>query len=203
MTYLHALSLVLYSAVWIVFIYCINILIARRPVRLNPGIALLYITTMAALGVLGEVVFDSVYTIVFGHPLWPYRLFPIHYGYTSLYSLYLWGTVGLYMYMLHDTLKRYHITSRMTLACIFCIDAVLFEVLANLSYIAVFKNYVFYYLPGDLWHVTSLQAVPIYLFAGLVTVCTFDFAKSRQKAATIGSTTVAACIVAGSILFTR
>lgn len=201
--YVHALSLVLYSIAWTVLIYCINVLIARRAVRLNPSKALLYITTMAALGVLGEIVFDTVYTVIFGRPLWLYRLLPIHHGYTSLYSLFLWGTVGLYIYMLHGTLKRSHITSALALACIFCLDAVLFEIFANLSYIAIFKNYIFYYLPGDLWHLTSLQAVPIYLFAGLVTVYTFDFAKSRQRSATIGSTIVATCIVAGSILLIK
>lgn len=76
--------LILFSFAWIVIIYVLNRLIARRPLKINAGKAVLYISTMAALGVLGEVVFDTVYDSVFGRPLWQYHIYPIHHAYTSI-----------------------------------------------------------------------------------------------------------------------
>lgn len=200
---MYLLLLFLYSLTWVIIIYAINRWFAGRPLKINPSKALLYISTMAALGVLGEVVFDTVYNQAFGRPLWEYHIFPIHHAYTSTYSLFLWGTVGLYMYLLHGTLKKKHITSLYVLATIFCIEAIVFEALVNLSYLYLFKDYIFYYLPGDLWHITSLQTLPLYLFAGYITVQTFEYAKSRQKAATIGSAALAICLVGIGILMNR
>lgn len=107
------------------------------------------------------------------------------------------------MYLLHGTLKRKHIASLYVLAFIFCIEAIVFEALVNLSYKAFFHDYIFYYLPGDLKHVTSLQTLPLYIFAEFITVQTLDYAKSRQKAAIIGSSAIAVCLVGVGILLNR
>ncbi len=197
---MHLFYLIIYSAVWLVVIYAFNRWFAGKPLKIQPVKALLYITTMAALGVLGEVVFDTVYNRLFRHPLWLYQIYPIHQGYTSVYSLYLWGSVGFYLYMLHGTLKKKRVTSGLVLATIFCVDAIIFEALANLSYLAFFNSFIFYYIPGDLWHITSVQVLPLYLFAGIITVHTFEYEKTRQKAAIIGSTAIAVCIVGAGIL---
>ena len=200
---MHLISLVLFSLIWLIIIYEFNILLAGRPIKLNLGKATLYITTMAAIGLLGEVLYDTVYNSIFGRPLWVYHLYPIHHGYTSIFSLCLWGAVGLYIYMLHGTLKKNRITSRLVIAAIFCIDAIIFEVLINLSYKVLFKDYLFYYLPNDLWHITSLQTLPLYLLAGFATLYTFDYASSRQKAAITGSVLVAIFILGTGILLKR
>jgi hypothetical protein len=200
---MHPYLLILYSLTWIVIIYAVNFWIAGKSIKINPSKALLYISTMAALGVLGEVVFDTVYNFTLGHPLWQYHIFPIHHAYTSVYSIFLWGTVGLYMYLLHGTLKKRHTDSLYILATIFCIEAIVFEALVNLSYLAIFKDFIFYYLPGDLWHITSVQTLPLYLFAGFITIQTFEYAKSRQKAAIIGSTALVVCLVGVGILLNR
>ena len=142
---------------WLAIVYFINRLIAGEPLKTNKFKASLYVVTMAALGLFGELCFDTIYDVSFGHPLWRYQLYPIHNAYTSIYSLYLWGSVGLYIYWLHETLRRRNVTSVFIKSLIFCMDAILFEIGVNGSYKLLFHNYFFYYLPSDLWHLTSVQ----------------------------------------------
>jgi hypothetical protein len=150
---------------------------------------------MATLGLVGEVVGDTGWNLVFHRPLWLYHVLPIHDGYTSLFSLYLWGAVGFHLYLLHNTLRKWGITSIHKLALLFCLEALVLEVLVNLTYLAFFNDFVFYYLPGDLWHLTSLQAIPGYIFAGYVTVTMLRFASRRPLSAMIGSTLLAILLV--------
>lgn len=153
--------------------------------------------TMASLGLFGEVMFDSIYKFLFGRPLWEYQVMPLHEGYTSLYSLVLWGIImGLHLSLLHGTLKEKGITSFHALAAIFCIEAIAIEALVNLSYLAYFPTYIYYYLPSDLWHVTSLQALPLYLLAGCITVTAFRLAHKIPRSALLGSTAVIVVLLA-------
>jgi hypothetical protein len=192
---MHFVAVIIYSAAWVCTVYLFNRMVAGHRLKMDVGKILLYVSTMAALGLLGEVIFDSAYRFVFGRPLWLYRIAPIHHGYTSLYSFFLWGTVGFYLYLLHDTLKEKGITSRFVLAGVFCLEAILLEAAVNVSYHLLFGGYIFYYLPSDLWHFTSVQTLPLYLLAGLITILTFEYAKHHQKYGTIGSAALAAMLV--------
>ena len=164
--------------------------------RIEPKTALLYVVTMAALGVLGELVFDTVYNFVIGRPLWEYRVLPIHSAYTSVYSLFLWGAVGLHVYLLHGLLQREGELSIHKLAGISCLEAIVLEALVNLTSLAAFGEFIFYYNPSDLWHITSLQTLPLYLFAGYITMATLRLASRTPGQATIGSSIVAFALVA-------
>jgi len=192
---MDTVQLLVFSLIWIGIVYCFNSLLARKFIAIEPKKALLYIVTMAALGLLGEIVFDSTYRFVFGRPLWEYHVLPIHNAYTSVYSLFLWGMVGLHIYLLHGVLQSKGVTSLHKLAAIFCAEAIILEVLVNLTFVAAFGDYIFYYNPGDLWHITSLQTLPLYLLAGYITVSTLRFASRRQTLATLGSTALALALV--------
>lgn len=193
---MFAVKLVLFALSWIGIVYFFNCWLAKQWIRPEPKKVLLYVSTMAALGILGEIVFDTGYHLVFGHPLWQYRLMPVHRAYTSSFSLYLWGTVGFYLYLLHDILRKRGISSLHKLAAIFCLEAIALEVSVNLTYLAFFSNFIFYYLPGDLWHITSLQTLPLYLLAGYISVSVLEFANRRPIKATLGSTILAISLAA-------
>lgn len=187
---MYLITLCLFSLGGIAVVYLLNYAIARRYIVVHPKSAITYILTMASLGVLGEIIFDTTYRFVFGQALWMYRIFPIHNAYTSIYSLILWGCVGFHLYLFHDTLERRGITSLHTRAWLFCLEAIIFEALANLSSLAVFGRYLFYYFPDNLWHITALQAIPLYLLAGYGTMIAIDFARKLPKLALVGNTTV-------------
>ena len=191
-----SLNLLAFSAGWLVVIYFANCLVAHGFLPIQPAKLTIYIFTMAALGLFGEIAFDTIYRAAFGEPLWLYHLCPIHDGFTSMYSLYLWGTVGAHLYFLHGILAKHSITSVHTLAAIFWAEAILLEALVNLSYLAFFKDYIYYYLPSDLWHITSLQALPFYLLAGYITVVALKYANRTPKLALTGNSLVLIAITA-------
>ncbi len=179
-----------FSFGWIGIIYIANCLIAQRLISIAFRKLGLYTLTMAALGLFGELVFDTVYKLVCGEPLWIYEVFPIHNNYTSLYSLFLWGAMGLHLYLLHETLAHRCITALHVLATFFCGEAILLEALVNLSHLAMFGTYIFYYLPGDLWHVTSFRAFPLYLLAGFITVVCMHFSLKLPRWSILGNSSV-------------
>lgn len=161
--------LLYFSLAWLGAIYLFNCAIARKFKAIDIEIALLYISSVMLLGVFGEVLIDSLYKAAFKLPLWEYYLLPIHNGFTSYYSLFIWSMYGFHLYLLHHSLNG-RVRSNWVLAVIVTIEAILLEVLFNLTSLAAFGQYIFYYLPNDLWHITSVQVMPVYFLAGFLVV---------------------------------
>ncbi len=176
---MQSLPLVYFSAGWVGIIYLFNSAVAGKFKKINVEIALLYVTSVMLIGVFGEVLLDSLYRAAFGAPLWLYHVLPIHDGYTSYYSLVLWGMYGFYLYLLHDGLQNRRIRSNSLLAALISIEAIVLELLINSSHLAIFKRYIFYYLPGGLWHLSAFQVIPFYFIAGLFIVKSTDGFKSN------------------------
>jgi hypothetical protein len=117
----------------------------------------------------GEILLDSTYDLVVGHPLWYYNILPIYGGYTSAYAVVTWGIYGFHLYLLHDTLDtKWRITRARHLALIFSLEALILEAMLTLSAKLAFGHYLYYYLPADLWHVSSFQNIPFYFICGVV-----------------------------------
>lgn len=165
---LSIVQLVFFAAAWAVGIYLVDCLLTRqiKHVQLKP--ALLYVSTMGMLGVIGEVSIGSFYNFLFGTPLWNYTVLPIHHAYTSQYALFLWGIYGLHLYLLHGSSKKGKPKSITWHALTFCIEAIAIEALVNLTFKLSFGRYIYYYFPSDLWHLTSVQTLPFYLAAGFI-----------------------------------
>ena len=66
-------------------------------------------------------------------------------------------------------------------------EALALEALLTLSAKPVFGTYMYYYLPGDLWHVTSLQNIPFYFIFGIVAVKTLQMARVDTHFYTVAS----------------
>lgn len=164
----QSLPLVYFSLGWIGVIYLFNSVIAKKFKGIDLGTALLYVTSVALVGVFGEVLLDSLYQFALGSPLWQYRILPIHNAYTSYYSPVIWGMYGFYLYLMHDSLCEYCAHSIGSLAVFISIEAIALELLLNLSYLVIFNQYIFYYLPDGLWHMSAFQVIPFYFIAGLV-----------------------------------
>lgn len=167
-----ALSLTTFAMAWAVGIYVVNCLIARRVIRVDIKEAALHIAAMAMLGVIGEVAIGSFYKLLFHSMLWHYTVLPVHGGYTSEYALFLWGIYGFHLYLLHGTLRN-KLKSLNAMALLFCFEAIIIELLVNLTFVLSFGQFIFYYNPTDLWHFTSIQTLPFYLAAGYIVLITF------------------------------
>lgn len=162
-------KLILFALLWLVIIYLVNSLIVRRWKTIELKRAVLYFLTVALIGVFGEIFLDSTYRFFVGHPLWRYNILPIHNAYTSYYAVVVWGLYGLHLYLLHDSLSsKWSINKTKHLALIFSVEALVAEALLTISSRLLLGKYMYYYLPSDLWHVTSIQNMPFYFICGVV-----------------------------------
>jgi hypothetical protein len=164
----------LFSIGGAVVIYLLNCLIARKLKPIRPDRALLYISTVAMVGVFGEIFVDTVYEAAFGIPLWRYNVLPVHHAYTSQYAVVLWGTYGFHLYLLHDSLGSWDTIDKRRLALLFGFEALVMEAVVELASKAVFGEYVYYYYPGDLWHISTVQNFPFYWLCGRLIVRLID-----------------------------
>jgi hypothetical protein len=125
---------------------------------------------------------------------------PIQGGYTSSYAVVTWGLYGFHLYLLHDSLAtRWAITKTRHLALLFALEALLLEALLTLSAKVVFGRYLYYYLPSDLWHVSSFQNMPFYFICGLVVLKTLQRARRDPRFFTLMS----ACLIAVLVFMTQ
>lgn len=163
----------LFSLAWIAGVYLFNCLLARKFKSIVWSRALVYVSTVAMLGLFGEIFVDTLYNIVTGTPLWRYNLWPIHHAYTSSYAAVLWAIYGFYLYMLHDNLRtKWSVQHGWHLALIFSLEALIIEALVEITSKVVFGEYIYYYYPNGLWHISAFQNFPFYLICGCIIVVT-------------------------------
>lgn len=159
-------KITLFSVAWVVMLYIIHCLAARRRISLRSRELIISVFAMTTIGVFGELLIDLLYTQAFGQKLWEYRFTPINDGGSSLYSIVLWASTGGYMYLMWTLLKNQGKLSVHLAALLFSFVGVLVEALVNLTFMAWFGWHLYYFYPGELWHVTSIQTLPLYLGAG-------------------------------------
>jgi hypothetical protein len=170
---MNPLKLASFAICWIVLLYLLNSWIAGTFKRVEPKMALVYFSSIALIGLFGEIFLDTTYNVFVGHPLWYYRILPIKGGYTSSFAIVTWGAYGFHLYLLHDSLKsRWAITRTRHLAFIIALEGLVLEAALTLSAKFFLGRYMYYYVPGDLWHVSSFQNIPFYFIFGVVAVHT-------------------------------
>jgi hypothetical protein len=168
---MNSVKYILFAIGWAAIIYLLNCVIARQFKRIEPKQLLMCFTTTAMVGLFGEIFLNTAYNFFVGHPLWYYNILPIQGGYTSSYAIVTWGLYGMHLYLLHGSLAaKWSITRTRHLALILSVEALVLEALLTLSARLVIGKYMYYYLPGDLWHVSSLQNIPFYFAFGAITV---------------------------------
>jgi hypothetical protein len=171
--HISALALAIFALSWLAVIYVLNCVIAGEVKRVDLKLAVLYFFTLALVGLFGEIFLDTVYNAVVGHPLWYYRILPIVGGYTSSFAVVSWGLYGFHLYLLHGSLHaKWSISRTRHLALIFSLEALVLEAAATISAKVFLGRYLYYYLPADLWHVSSFQNLPFYFVCGVVTLAT-------------------------------
>lgn len=131
---------------------------------------LTYVAFMSMLGPVGEVFVGTLYMAIASHPLWQYQLYPIHSGFTSLIAPLIWGFTGAFLYLSHETFiigKRF---SGLQRSIFIMFETITFEAVFNVTFLALNGILLFYYTPGDLLHITSLQTLPFYFVLGMIII---------------------------------
>ena len=131
------------------------------------------------LAIALESLFNPAYELLFGHKLWEYRVLPLHDSNVSALGAALWFAYGVHLYFTLQSLRRRlpnKLSGNHGKALIIGFEAPLFaEVTGNLVFLAIAGQYYAYYLPGDLLHLTSLQAIPVYAACVYLGLHALDF----------------------------
>jgi hypothetical protein len=169
------------ALVGMVLFYLLASLLIRRWIRIDGYELALSMAVAFLVAILCEVALGKLYFYLSGRPLWQYRVWPIHGGYTSAVNFIVWPVYGCYFYLLHQVLQAWRIRVRpVWLKGIAAgIDGPLLEFLANGFFLLCYGTFYFYYLPGDLHHYTSLQVVPLYMVMGIILALVLEYFAGR------------------------
>jgi len=149
--------------------YALNRWLAGRPLVIDVYPMLLYGSAVFCLAIIMEVVVNTAYTLLVGEKLWAYHVYPRHDRNVSLLAPLIWFAYGIHLYFADQGLSRRlpaGFKGDRARALITGLDAPLvFEVTGNLVFLALLGDYYAYYLPDDLWHLTSLRVIPLYMLS--------------------------------------
>ena len=153
----------------IVVFYLLGSLLAARFLRLDAYELLLSMAVGFFVAIICEVFLGQLYTWMVGKPLWVYRVWPIHGGYTSALNFIVWPVYGYYWYITSLVMNARGLRFRRHWhkGLLTGIDGPLLEMLANGFFLSLYATFYFYYLPDDLWHFTSVQVIPLYMLMGI------------------------------------
>lgn len=168
----------------------VSLLINRGLNKIHLSQMLLYVMSVAMLGVLGEIFVDSIYAHFFSTPLWRYNFLPVHHAYTSGFAPVLWGSLGLYIYLVHHKYEKWPPKELLKLSVIFGLEAMILEAAVDLLAKAMLGKYIYYYYPNGLWHISAFQNFPFYFVLGVLIVQTIHWFKKSPHYFTILSTWV-------------
>ena len=145
--------------------------VAGRRIAIDPKEILLFMAISCPVGLMLEVGCGWLHLLLFGEPLWQYRVMPAHGGFTSQYNFGLWPLYGAHLYFFHQARASWRL-SRVgefwLSAGKSVLSGPLLEIAINAFFLLCFGQYFFYYFPDDLWHLTSLAVIPYYAVSSLI-----------------------------------
>ncbi|HSG12163.1 MAG TPA: hypothetical protein VLB10_10495 [Gammaproteobacteria bacterium] len=163
--------------------YLLGSLLVRRWIRIELYSLSLSMAVAFLVAIVCEVYLGKLYYLLVGEPLWQYRVWPIHDGYTSVLNFIIWPVYGYYVYFLHQVLhaRRVVIRPAWLKGVASGIDGPLLEILANGFFLLFYGTFYFYYLPGDMRHFTSVQVVPLYMVMGVILSLLLDYLLAKPQ----------------------
>ena len=173
--------LVSFTLTFAVLIYLFNSWLERKWVRIKWPDIILFMGIAAAIGPTAEIIVNTLARTFLGEPFWLYQLFPVHGGDTSLVMSVIWPVYGFHIYCFHAALKaRYDKTEDIDLALFIGMDAITLEVLANLFSLSFFYTFIFYYLAGDLRHLSTAVIFIPYVLGGYLAIKILHFLEKNH-----------------------
>lgn len=170
-----------------VVIYLFNSWLEGKWVPLRWSKVFLFMGVIAAICPTAEVLINSLSRLLVHQPIWIYQFLPVHGGDTSMVMAVIWPVYGFHMYCFQNALKaRNDKTTDLDMSIFAGIDAITLEVLANLFTIFFFYTYVFYYMAGDLYHLSTGLAFIPYVVGVYMEIKILHFAEKKHHRILIG-----------------
>lgn len=135
----------------------------------------MYSGTLALIGCISEVAINSFCRAAFDSSLWVYQVTPIHHGDTSIFAFFQWSLYGYHLYFVHQKIQSLDVKYKEYIFTVFlAVEALLLEILVNVSSNFFLNTFIFYYLPGDMGHLTTIFVFPFYLLGGAILIGIFS-----------------------------
>jgi hypothetical protein len=149
-------------------LYFLSSFVAKKFLSIHVPKLVLYMGCTFFGAMWFEVILDTLFVKFIGYPGWLYKVWPVHQGYTSGVGMFMWPLYGFFVYCINQAIatnpRLADINNVAAKAFFYALDAMALEILTNIFTILLFHTYLFYYLPGDLKHFTTIQIFLPYLF---------------------------------------
>jgi hypothetical protein len=150
----------------LLYLFCS--LVAKKILSINFPKLVLYMGCTFFGAMWFEIILDTLFVKFCGQPGWLYKVWPVHQGYTSGVGMFMWPLYGFFVYFLNNAIeinpKLANINNGIAKSYLFALDAMALEILTNIFSILLYHTYLFYYLPNDLIHFTTIQIFIPYVF---------------------------------------
>ena len=167
----------------LLYLFCS--LMAKKILTINFSKLALYMGCTFLGAMWYEIILDTLFVKCLGQPGWLYNVWPVHRGYTSGVGMLMWPLYGFFVYCMSEAInvnpKLALINNGIAKTYLFALDAMALEILTNIFSILFFNTYLFYYLPDDLLHFTTIQIFIPYLFASGLGATLSLFLERLQK----------------------
>lgn len=131
--------------------------------------------TLALIGCISEVAINNFYRAAFDSSLWTYQVAPVHNGDTSIFAFFQWSLYGYHLYFVRKKLQSFNIKYEEYIFALFLsVEALLLEIFVNISSNFFLNTFIFYYIPGDMGHFTTVFVFPFYLLGGAILIGIFN-----------------------------
>lgn len=168
----QVLAGIAFSLALVGFSYALNRGLRSPRFEIQPTRLALFASGVFCLAVLFEALVNPLYEGQFGRKLWEYRILPVHDANVSALAPVVWTAYGIHLYFLFSRMERLTWMSRHPLlhkGLLVGMEApFLFEVTGNLFFLMMAREFYAYYLPGEVFHLTSLQVIPVYMISMII-----------------------------------
>lgn len=144
---------------------------SKKTLRFDAYEVLLYTGATYMGFVLLEASFGYIHEQLFGWRIWEYRMHPNHHDYGSYLGALMWPLYGIHVYWFKQVLAARApswVNQPLVMGSFTAIEGPLFEFVGNGIIVLIFGQYLFYYFPPDLFHLTTLWVMPHYALAGVI-----------------------------------
>ena len=165
--------------------FLVNRKLASPVFNVDPYLALLYAATVFLMAITAEVIVNTIYLYFIGEKLWVYHVMPLYNQDVSLFAPFLWSAYGIHLYFIEQT-YRHRLPKLMkrknASALLHGLDApLIFETSGNLIFLLLAGTYYAYYIPGDLFHLTSIRVIPLYMFCIFVGLIVLRWLEKQSR----------------------
>ncbi|TAN65228.1 MAG: hypothetical protein EPN17_17255 [Methylobacter sp.] len=168
-------NLIIFFFYLVAVVYCAGFALTNSSTQVRAKEVYMYSGTLALIGCISEVAINSFCRAAFDSSLWVYQVTPIHHGDTSIFAFFQWSLYGYHLYFVHQKIQSLDVKYKEYIFTVFlAVEALLLEILVNVSSNFFLNTFIFYYLPGDMGHLTTVFVFPFYLLGGAILIGIFS-----------------------------